>query len=81
MSIKDAGNMLHAFMLVVLIAEKQQPNPMYFRSIDVCQYYARRIPNSYGNYGHTSMVPAEHRITAYCKPVYVDSTRYTLYDH
>ena len=47
--------MIHAFMLVVVMGAgeeaKQQPSPMYFRSIDVCQYYARRIPRQYGNYG------------------------------
>ena len=68
-------------MLVVLIADVQEPAPMYFYSIDVCQYYAKRVVQQYGNYGHSSQVPAEHRITAYCKPVYVDSKRYTLYDH
>lgn len=73
--------MLHAFMLVVLLAEVKQPNPMYFRSIDVCQYYARRIPAQYGNYGNKHLVPAEHRITAYCKPVYIDANTKTLYDH
>ena len=35
---------IHACMLVVLIADIKQPSPMYFRSIDVCQYYAKRIP-------------------------------------
>ena len=34
--------MIHAFMLV-----KIQPNSMIFRSIDVCQYYAKRIPRQY----------------------------------
>ena len=33
--------MIHAFVLVVLIGDIQQPKPMYFRSIDVCQYYAQ----------------------------------------
>ncbi len=72
--------MIHAFMLVVLIADIQQPSPMYFRSIDVCQYYAKRIPRQYGNYSYSSMVPAEHRITAYCKPVKVQDGNY-IYDH
>ena len=39
--------MIHAFLLVVILGSgdtaKQQPNPMYFRSIDVCQFYAKRI--------------------------------------
>jgi len=64
----------------VLIADIQQPSPMYFRSIDVCQYYAKRIPRQYGNYSYSSMVPAEHRITAYCKPVKVQDGNY-IYDH
>ena len=51
-------------MLVVLIADVQQPSPMYFRSIDVCQYYAKRIPRQYGNYNYSSLVPPEHRVTA-----------------
>ena len=72
--------MIHAFMLVVLIADIQQPSPMYFRSIDVCQYYAKRIPRQYGNYSYSSMVPAEHRITAYCKPVKVQDGNY-IYDN
>ena len=72
--------MIHAFMLIVLIAEVQQPSPMYFRSIDVCQYYAKRIPRSYGNYGSKYLVAKEHRITSYCKPVKVQDGPY-LYDH
>ena len=68
-------------MLVVLLAEQKQPNPMYFRSIDTCQYYAARVPRQYGNYGNKHMVPAEHRITAYCKPVYIAANTKTLYDH
>jgi hypothetical protein len=72
--------MIHAFMLIVLIAEVQQPSPMYFRSIDVCQYYAKRIPRQYGNYGSKYLVPKEHRITAYCKPVKVQDGP-NIYDH
>jgi hypothetical protein len=67
-------------MLVVLIADAQQPSPMYFRSIDVCQYYAKRIPRQYGNYGSKYLVPKEHRITAYCKPVKVQDGP-NVYDH
>lgn len=76
--------MIHAFMLVVLMGagedQRTLPNPMYFRSIDVCQYYAKRIPRQYGNYGSKYLVPPEHRITAYCKPVYVNQNT-LLYDH
>ena len=72
--------MIHAFMLVVLIADVQQPSPMYFRSIDVCQYYAKRIPRQYGNYSYSSLVPKEHRVTAYCKPVKMKDGP-NVYDH
>ena len=72
--------MIHAFILIVLIADAQQPNPMYFRSIDVCQYYAKRIPRQFGNYGSKYLVPKEHTITAYCKPVKVQDGPY-IYDH
>ena len=53
---------------------------MYFRSIDVCQYYAKRVVRQYGNYGHSSQVPVDHRITAYCKPVKVDPQITVVYD-
>ena len=76
--------MIHAFILIVLVGAgeeaKQEPNPMYFRSIDGCQYYAKRVPRQYGNYGSKYLVPLEHRITAYCKPVYVKDGPY-IYDH
>ena len=72
--------MIHAFILVVLIGGDLQPAPMYFRSIDFCQYYAKRIPRQYGNYSHSSLVPSEHRVTAYCKPVKVQDGPY-IYDH
>ena len=53
---------------------------MIFRSIDVCQYYAKRIPRQYGNYGSKYLIPPEHRITAYCKPVRVQDES-NIYDH
>jgi hypothetical protein len=73
--------MIHTFVLIVLIAGTQEPNPMYFRSIDVCQYYAKRVVNQYGNYRYRSMVPAEHRITAYCKPIKVNPDETVVYDY
>ena len=76
--------MIHALRLSVVLGAgeeaRQQPNPMYFRSIDVGQYYAKRIPSQYGNYGSKYMVPPEHRVTAYCKPVRVQDGP-NIYDH
>ena len=60
--------MIHAFMLVVVMGtgdfRKVQPDPMYFRSIDVCQYYAKAVPRQYGNYSYISRVDARDRIIA-----------------
>ena len=57
--------MIHAFMLVVVLGAgeeaKQQPNPMIFRSIDVCQYYAKRIPRQYGTMDQNTC-SSEHRV-------------------
>ena len=73
--------MIHAFLLVYLLGgDIQGGQPMYFRSIDTCNWYASRIVKRYGNYSYSSMVPSEHRATAYCKPVYVDKTKILVYD-
>tara|TARA_Y200000002_G_C22628849_1_gene641506 strand:- start:665 stop:895 length:231 start_codon:yes stop_codon:yes gene_type:complete len=71
--------MVHAFMLVVVLGtgefRKVQPSPMYFYSIDRCQYFAKRIPRQYGNYSYSSRVDPKDRITAYCKPVYIKDNK------
>ena len=76
--------MIHAFMLVVVMgigdSRQVQPNAMIFRDINVCQYYAKKIPLQYGNYRHKYLIPPEDRITAYCKPVYVKDGP-NIYDH
>ena len=60
--------MIHAFMLVVVLGTGEfrqvQPNPMYFRNIDVCQYYAKAIPRQYGNYSYRDRVDPKDRVTA-----------------
>ena len=42
--------------------------------------YAKRIPRQYGNYGNKYEVPAEHRVTAYCKPKKVNPQTTAVYD-
>ena len=72
--------MIHAFMLVFLLGDVQQPGvPMYFRNINDCNYFASKIVKRYGNYGSSYLVPKEHRATAYCKPVYISKETETLY--
>ena len=76
---------IHAFMLVVVLGtgddRREQRDPMYFRSIDVCQYYAKRIPKQYGNFSYRQYIDPKDRITAYCKPVKLDATKVQVYDH
>ena len=64
--------MIHAFMLVVVLGtgdeRKVQPNPMIFRSIDVCLYYAKRIPRQYGNFKYKDYVDPKDRLL-HIKPV------------
>ena len=76
--------MIHAFMLMVVMGtgefRKELPNPMYFRSLTTCLWYAKKIPQQYGNYSWDSYVDPKDRITAYCKPVYVKDGPY-VYDH
>jgi hypothetical protein len=59
---------------MLFMGERQEPSPMYFRSIDTCQYYAKRIPKQYGYVG------GDIRITAYCKPQLVDPKKTLVYD-
>ena len=73
--------MVHAFLLVLLLGDvKQGGQPMYFRDIRDCNYFASQIVKRYGNYGSHSLVPQEHKATAYCKPVYISNKTETLYD-
>tara|TARA_B100001093_G_scaffold461890_1_gene476711 strand:+ start:1308 stop:1529 length:222 start_codon:yes stop_codon:yes gene_type:complete len=73
--------MVHAFLLVLLLGDvEQRNNPMYFRDINSCNYFASQVVKRYGNYGYHSLVPQKHKATAYCKPVYIDDDTVGLYD-
>ena len=72
--------MVHAFVLVFLLGgAEQKGQPMYFRDINQCNYFASRIVKRYGNNHYSSQVPPEHKATAYCKPVYIPSNTEGLY--
>lgn len=74
--------MIHAFLLVYLLADiVQGGQPMYFRSIETCNWYASQIVKRYGNYYYSQQVPKEHKATAYCKPVYINKDTVGIYDH
>ena len=68
--------MVHAFMLMVVIGVGEfreiQPNPMYFQRLHDCLYYAERTVKQYKNYPWDAHVDPRDRVTAYCKPVYVE---------
>jgi len=73
--------MSHVFLLVLLLGgNKVGGQPMYFSSIQTCNWYAGQLVKRYGNYGYSSMVPEEHKATAYCKPVWLDKTKVLVYD-
>ena len=63
--------MIHAFLLVYMLGDAvQRGQPMYFRNINDCNYFAARIVKRYGNYNYNSLVPEQHKATASCKPVW-----------
>ena len=73
--------MVHAFLLVLLLGDvEQRRDPMYFRNVERCNYFASQVVKRYGNYKHSSLVPPRHKATAYCKPVYISDKTETLYD-
>ena len=74
--------MIHAFLLVLILGDiEQRAQPMYFRNIETCNWYASRIVKRYGNYSGLSNLPQKHRATAYCKPVWINCNTKGLYDH
>ena len=72
--------MIHAFLLVYMLCDAvQRGQPMYFRNINDCNYFAARIVKRYGNYNYNSLVPEQHKATAYCKPVWIKRETPGLY--
>lgn len=68
--------MIHAFVLILLLGDIQQGGePMYFRNIHTCNYFAKEIVKRYGN----GFVPDVHKAIAYCKPTYIKEDIIGLY--
>ena len=63
--------MIHAFLLFVFIGvgddKVLKSNDLYFRSVDDCTYFAKRLHGQGNN------------ITAYCLPVQVDPKKVKVY--
>ena len=54
--------MVHAFVLVFILGgAEQRGQPMYFRDINQCNYFASRVVKRYGNYHYSAQVPPEHK--------------------
>ena len=64
--------MQHVFLLIVLLGDATISSDMHFESLERCNWFASNIVKRYGNYGSIHSLPAEHKSTAYCKPVKVD---------
>jgi len=69
----------HVFVLILLIGEQMASKDMYFYDIERCNYFAAQLTKRYGNYKYLNHVPAEHKATAYCKPVYVNTEGMIIY--
>ena len=74
--------MIHAFLLVILIGDVEinRRTPMYFRDINDCLYFAKKVSIQYGNHGgYYATPPTDHKVVAYCKPKYIKEDTPTLY--
>lgn len=52
---------------------------MMFRSVTECNYFAKQLTQTYGNYKYSNNIPMEQRRTAYCVPRLVDATKQKIY--
>ena len=49
-------------------------NLLHFRSIDDCNYFAKQITRTHGNYQHLDLVDPRDRVTTYCVPQAYDTS-------
>ena len=71
--------MTHVFVLILVIGGDMVSKDMYFYDIERCNYFASQVTKRYGNYKYINNVPEEHKATAYCKPVYVNTENMLIY--
>jgi hypothetical protein len=45
---------------------------MFFRDINDCNYFAKELSRTHGNYSHREFIDPRDRITAYCTPKYIN---------
>ena len=72
--------MIHVFVLMIYLGEGQLiSSDMMFRNVTECNYFAKELTKTYGNYKYRDLVPMEQRRTAYCVPRLVDATKTKVY--
>lgn len=78
--------MVHVFLLLVYLGTGDErrlaSGDMYFRNIQVCNYFASELSKRYGNYGSIDWMDNRDKVTAYCVPKYIkeDTFGVNLYD-
>jgi len=74
--------MTHVFLLLIYLGTGEHRSlssgDMYFYDINRCNYFAKQVSKRYGNY-YGSFVDAKDRVTAYCVPKLVDSSKIQIY--
>tara|TARA_B100001027_G_scaffold180059_1_gene131416 strand:+ start:16 stop:276 length:261 start_codon:yes stop_codon:yes gene_type:complete len=69
--IYSLNNMFHAFILVLVLGGiEQRGNPMYFKNINDCNYFASKLVLRYDNNG--GEIPEKYKAIAFCKPTLVN---------
>jgi phosphoribulokinase len=54
-------------------------NLLHFRSVDDCNYFAKQVTRTHGNYEHLDLVDPRDRVTAYCLPKAIDPSKTKVY--
>ena len=78
------GEWVVAFLLVMYqgVGDDRRSiakNLLHFRSIDDCNYFAKQITRTHGNYQHLDLVDPRERVTAYCLPKAIDPSKTKVY--
>ena len=73
--------MIHVFVLILYLGQKQVSQAMFFRSIDDCKYYAQRLNNQppVPNRRAGEDIPKTISYTAVCEIKKVDPKKTLVY--
>jgi|TARA_R110000851_G_C12797652_1_gene537073 hypothetical protein len=73
--------MIHVFVLILYLGQKQISQDMFFRSIDDCKYYAQRLNNQppVPNRRAGEDIPKTISYTAVCEIKKVDPKKTLVY--